>query len=428
MPLRVRGEHRVPPDKSITHRALILGAMARGESRIHTPLDAADTRSTAAALRHLGCELPALSATAITLRSPGMRRWSQPVGTLDCGNSGTTARLLLGSLAGAGVPAGLDGDASLRARPMARVADPLAAAGARVRFLEREGHLPVALAGGISSALAHHSPVASAQVKSALLLAGLAAGRPVRVTEPERSRDHTERLLRWLGVEVREGAAAEGWAVEMPAPPPDLPVLEVRVPGDPSAAAFRVALALLADAGEMTLRGILANPTRTGFFSLLRRMGADLEMHAESSPGPEPVADLTARPSRLRGIEVSPHEVPGALDELLLLGALASRAAGETIVRGAAELRVKESDRIATLVGNLRALGARAEELADGFVVEGSETPLRGRVATHGDHRVAMAFGVLGALPGNRIELDDRECVGVSDPGFWDDLRELTRD
>jgi 3-phosphoshikimate 1-carboxyvinyltransferase len=424
--LTVRGELRVPSDKSVTHRALILAAMARGESRVHSPLDAADTRSTAAALRLLGCEVSELSSTAVVVRSRGSRGWWDPSGAVQCDNSGTTARLLMGCLAGAGVRATLDGDGSLRRRPMARVIAPLREAGGRISCSEADGRLPVRLEGGALGAISHASPVASAQVKGALLLAGLAAGVPVRVSEPARSRDHTERMLRHLGVEVDERDAGGRWEVEMPTPPEELPPIEVTIPGDPSSAAYRVALALMADRGEITLRNVLAGPTRSGFLDLIARMGAALEVHPEGAAGPEPLATLVARPSRLSGIRVEPEEVPAAIDELVLLGALAARAEGETVVRGATELRVKESDRIAALVGNLRALGARAEELEDGFVVHGSEAPLVGRVVTHGDHRLAMAFGVLAALPGNRIEVDDPGCVAVSDPGFWDDLRTLT--
>jgi 3-phosphoshikimate 1-carboxyvinyltransferase len=426
MGLTVRGEARVAPDKSITHRALIVAALARGESVIRTPLDAADTRSTAEALRRLGCRLPELARGEVTLHSPGVSEWGPAQARLDCGNSGTTARLLLGCLAGAGVEATLDGDASLRGRPMDRATQPLEGAGARFRYLEQPGRLPVAVAGGRLASFAHVSSVASAQVKSALLLAGVAAGVPVRVSEPVPSRDHTERLLRHLGVHVGATRGEEGWELSLADPPGELRSFELTVPGDPSAAASRVALALLADAGELTLRGVLANPTRLGFVALLRRMGARLEVEEEEGGGPEPTATLTARPSRLRGVEVGAEEVPAAIDELVLLGALAARAEGETVVRGAAELRLKESDRIAVLVANLRGLGVRAEELPDGFTVLGGDAPLRGRVATHGDHRVAMAFGVLAALPGNRIEIDDPACVAVSDPAFWEELRLLT--
>jgi len=426
MTLTVRGDTRVPPDKSITHRALIVAALARGESVIRTPLDAADTRSTAEALRRLGCRLPELVRGEVTLRSPGCAGWTPARGRLDCGNSGTTARLLLGCLAGAGVEATLDGDASLRGRPMARVTQPLEGAGARFRYLEQAGRLPLEVAGGRLAPFAHVSSVASAQVKSALLLAAVAGGVPVRVSEPVPSRDHTERLLRHLGVHVGAGWGAEGWELSLADPPGELSPFELTVPGDPSSAAGRLALALLADAGELTLRGVLANPTRLGFVELLRRMGAEIEVEMEEGGGPEPTATLIARPSRLRGVQVGAEEVPAAIDELVLLGALGARAEGETVVRGAAELRLKESDRIAALVANLRGIGAQAEESPDGFTVLGSDAPLRGRVTTHGDHRVALAFGVLGALPGNRIEIDDPGCVAVSDPAFWEELKLLT--
>jgi 3-phosphoshikimate 1-carboxyvinyltransferase len=277
-----------------------------------------------------------------------------------------------------------------------------------------------------SSALYYQSPKASAQIKSAILLASLGGGVPVSVWEPGRSRDHTERMLTGLGVTLLEEERDGGWYVALEPSNQALPPLDLAVPGDPSSAAFMIALALLADAGELRLRGVGVNPTRTGLFTILDRMGARIEIENRHTVAGEPVADLLVKPASLRGTTVAPEEIPASIDEVPILAALATRVAGETRITGAAELRVKESDRIATIVSNLRGLGAPVEELPDGLVVQGTDRPLVGSVTTHGDHRIAMAFGVLGALPGNRITVDDPECVAVSYPGFWEELRTLT--
>jgi len=418
----VMQELSVPGDKSLTHRALMLAAAGRGESRLRGLLSGEDCRSTASVLRALGCGVPAPPADGgeIRVAGRGLAAWRAPADALDCGNSGTTARLMMGLLASRPFAAVLTGDASLRGRPMRRVADPLAAMGARFRELGEPGRLPLEVRGGSLSAIDFASPKASAQVKSALLLAGLGAGVPVTVTEPVLSRDHTERMLASLGVPVRGERTAEGWRASIDPWTEPLPPLDYEVPGDPSSAAFLVALALLGEGGEMRIRNVCVNPTRTGFLSIVERMGARIGFADERQAGGEPVADLIVRPARLRGVEVAPEEVPAAIDEVPILAALAARAEGETRVTGAGELRVKESDRIAAIVAALRAIGAEAEELEDGLVVRGGDRPLRGRVVTHGDHRIAMAFGVLGALPGNEIDIDDRECAAVSFPGFWE--------
>ncbi len=416
---------RVPGDKSLTQRALILAALADGESVLSGLLHGGDAASTAGALRALGvavAELPA-DGGPVRVRGVGLGGLCTPGAALDLGNSGTGTRLLMGALAGSDVRAVLRGDASLSARPMGRVTEPLQAMGASVRPLGEPGRLPLEIRGRRPlSPLSWASAVASAQVKSALLLAGLTGGAPVRLTEPRRSRDHTERLLAQMGVGLTEGLDADAWRVELAEPPERLAPLEFRVPGDPSSAAFLVALAALGGAGiSLEMEGVGLNPTRTAFFDVARRMGAPVACEPDGAPGPgEPAGTVTAGPGDLAGVRVGAAEVPGLIDELPLIAVLASRARGETRVEGAGELRHKESDRIRAVVENLRAVGARAEELPDGFVVEGSDAPLSGRVRTHGDHRIAMAFGVLGALPGNRIEVDDPGAAAVSFPGFWE--------
>lgn len=417
--MRVRGEVTPPGDKSISHRALILAAVTRGKSRISGVLDSADVQSTALALRMLGADIPSLGMeTIVTGRQA--RFLTTPADPIDCGNSGTTARLLAGVVAGAGVAAVFEGDASLSRRPMRRVADPLRAMGARVE-LAPHGGLPMSISAGPLHEIAWTSAVASAQVKSAILLAALLGGVHAIVQEPHLSRDHTERMLAARGVVLdRDGLALTIQPGQVLHP------LDARVPSDPSSAAFFAALAVLADEGELVISNVCLNETRTGFFRVLRRMGADIELLDRRDEGGEPVGTIVARPSALRAVAIAPDEVPSLIDELPLFACVAARAEGESVVTGASELRVKESDRIAAMVANLRAIGARAEELEDGFRVTGSASRLRGPVASAGDHRLAMSFGILGAIAGNELAIDDPACVQVSFPGFWSELARLT--
>ena len=415
----VRGSLRVPGDKSISHRALLLAALGRGTSTITNLLQSADVHATAEVLRTLGVAVPAIS-DRLTVDGVGLRGWRQPARPLDCGNSGTTTRLVAGTVAARPITARFVGDASLSRRPMRRIARPLEAMGARVRLPEHGG-LPMEIEGGALRSLDWVSDTASAQVKSAVLLAGLVAGVPVSVAEPARSRDHTERMLAARGAMLDVGDARVALA-----PVDELPAMDQDVPGDPSSAAFFAALAALATGGELLLPEVCLNPTRTGFFDVLARMGACVELESELRGG-EPVGTVRVRPGELVATTVAGGEVPSLIDELPLVACLAARASGTTEIRGAAELRVKESDRIAATVANLRAVGADAEELPDGLRVTGSRGPLRGRVVTHGDHRLAMAFGVLGAASGGGIEVDDPGCANVSYPTFWHDLQVVAR-
>lgn len=412
---RVAGTVRVPGDKSLSHRALMLAALGDGESRIRNVLESADVHSTAGVLRALGVPIPPLSSD-MRVRGVGLRGLQAPAADLDCGNSGTTTRLVAGIVAGAGLTARFVGDASLSRRPMQRIAAPLKSMGARVE-LAPHGGLPMVVTGGQLQAVEWRSEVASAQIKSAVLLAALMAGREAVVVEPERSRDHTERMLAARGVTVR----VEGTRVAMSAASRLAPC-DAAVPGDPSSAAFFAALGALATSGGITLPGVGVNPTRTGFFETLRRMGARVSQADAGEEGGEPTATLVIGPSVLRGVAVGGAEIPSMIDELPLLACIAARAHGETVITGAGELRVKESDRISAVVANLRALRVDAEELPDGMRIAGSDRRLEGRIETHGDHRLAMAFAVLGAVGKNVVEIDDRACVSVSYPGFWDDL------
>jgi 3-phosphoshikimate 1-carboxyvinyltransferase len=418
--LRVAGELLVPGDKSISHRSLICSALAEGTSRVRSILRSADVHSTAGVLRALGVDIPAL-ADDISITGVGLRGLRDATTDLDCGNSGTSTRLLAGVVAGSGVTGRFVGDASLSRRPMRRIARPLAAMGARVELPEHGG-LPMTIRGGKLHDVEWVNETGSAQVKSCIMLAALCAGVEAKVVESPRSRDHTERMLASQGAEV--------WVNEQSVllhPIPSLTPLDVIVPGDPSSAAFFAALAALAPRGEILLRRVCVNETRIGFLAALREMGGEIELVGRERIAGEWVADVRVTGgATLRGISIAREAIPTLIDELPLVACLAAYAEGETRVTGAEELRVKESDRIAVVVGNLRSLGAEAEELPDGFVVRGTSPVLRGRVVTHGDHRMAMAFGILGALPGNEIEIDDPDCVAVSYPAFWSDLASVT--
>jgi 3-phosphoshikimate 1-carboxyvinyltransferase len=415
--MRVAGTVRVPGDKSITHRLLLLSVLSPGVSHIGGALTSLDARSTARVLRQLGGEISPLRERSV-VRVRGRSRLRRPEAALDCGNSGTTSRLLLGLLAGHPFKATLTGDASLRKRPMRRVTAPMGQMGAR--FVERAGDgLPLTVRGGPLRALRYAMPVSSAQIKSSLLLAGVAGGVEVEVLEPHgRSRDHTERLLRAFGYDVAE---RDGWVAFRPTG--QLEPFEAQVPGDPSSAAFLVGAAVMAEGGELRLASVGVNPTRTGFLSVLRRMGAEVTVEEPVTHLGEPVADLHVRPAQLRGTEVEAREIPGLIDEIPLLAVLASRADGTTVFRQVGELRVKESDRLGLIAANLRAVGTEAEIQGDDLFVRGGPAPPRGRVRTTGDHRLAMAFAVLGTVRGARIRVDDMACAAVSYPGFPQALR-----
>ena len=417
--LHVAGELRVPGDKSISHRALIAATLAEGRSRVRGILPSADVHSTAGVLRSLGADIPALDA-AIEVEGVGLHGLRASDSDLDCGNSGTSARLLAGVVAGSGLTGRFVGDASLSRRPMRRVKLPLEQMGARVDLPEHGG-LPMIVHGGKLHDVELRSEIASAQVKSCVLLAALTAGVEATVREPSRSRDHTERMLAAMGAEVWTNDEAV-----LLFPTTRLSALDLEVPGDPSSASFFAALAALARSGELLLRHVGVNETRTGFFAALREMGASIALEDSARETGEWVADVrVSAGAPLRGVTIGGEAIPTLIDELPLLACLAAYAEGETRVTGAAELRVKESDRIAVVVSNLRAIGADADELSDGFVVRGTAPRLTGRVSTHGDHRMAMAFGILGALPGNEIVVDDPACVSVSYPGFWADLERV---
>jgi 3-phosphoshikimate 1-carboxyvinyltransferase len=412
----------VPGDKSLTHRALILACLADGVSRIRGLLVGGDTRSTAAALRLLGCDIPDLCDGAeIRIPGRGLRGLRPPAVVLDCGKSGTTARLLMGVLAGHPFPATLTGDGSLRSRPMRRVTDPLRRMGAAFRERGEPDRLPIEVHGGSLTAIDYESPHASAQVKSAVLLAGLVAGVPVSVREPLPSRDHTERLLAGMGADLVRDAGDGGGARVALQPPDRLPALDFEIPGDFSSAAFLLAFACLAGR-SIRVRDVGLNPGRTGFLRVLRRMGPEVTVENPHERCGEPVGDIVVSPAPLVATDVGGAEIPSLIDEVPVIAILAARAAGTTTISGAGELRVKESDRIAAVAGNLRRVGVEAEDLPEGMRIEGTGRALRGEVQTLHDHRIAMAFGLLAADPRNDVRIDEPAIVAVSFPRFWETL------
>lgn len=414
----------VPGDKSISHRALMIAALAPGRSTIEGLPDAGDVRSTAAALvaMGVGIEWPEGSGRAV-VDPPA--EWPTASLRLDCGNSGTSARLLSGLLSGLGLSARIDGDPSLRSRPMDRVVYPLQAMGARISYAADHDRLPIDLdarASGGLRVLRYRSRISSAQVKSALLLAALAEGVEFEMWEPGRSRDHTERLLAHLGVPVNFGPEGQGAHLRLESEGRSgLRPLDLRIPGDPSSAAFLLGAAMLGER-DLTVDDVLLNPTRTGFLDALERMGAEIEIDVGGDRAGEPVGSVSVAAGLFHGMHIGADLIPGLVDEIPLLAVLAVHAVGVTEISGAAELRLKESDRLAALAENLKAVGASVEERADGLLIQGTPDLVpRGMVRTRGDHRIAMAFGSLASIPGADIVTDHPECVAVSYPTFWDD-------
>ena len=395
----------------------MLAALAKGTSALSGLLTGEDVKSTARVLRQLGAEVSSIRENRVEVSGS---RLLAPRSRLNCGNSGTTARLMLGILAGQQFSATLSGDASLRRRPMRRVTEPLKAMGADIT--EKGDGLPLTIRGGKLRGLSYTSPVASAQVKSAILFAGLTGSVPVWIREPYRSRDHTERLLAHLGLGIHE----RDGAISYQPSGVSIPSFTIAVPGDPSSAAFMVAVAVLADGGELTIENVGVNPTRTGFLVVLERMGAHVERVNLRDEGGEPVADLLVRPpppASLRGTEVTAAEVPTLVDEVPVLAVLASRAHGSTVFREVGELRVKESNRLELIAANLRAVGVKAEAQGNDLHVAGTTRAPRGKVETAKDHRLAMAFAVLGTVRGAAVRLSEQRSVAISYPNFFRDLK-----
>ncbi len=416
----LRGEVVVPGDKSISHRALILGALAEGDTSIRGLATGQDVQSTMACLRALRVDIEARGDDVI-VHGVGHQGFAPPSAVLDARNSGTTMRLLAGLLAGQPFRSAITGDASLRRRPMQRIIEPLVRMGAEV-VAQPGGLPPLTIAGGGLRAIDYELPVASAQVKSCVLLAGLLAAGTTSVVEPAPSRDHTERMLAAFGVNVLR----EGRRIMLGGGQRLRGGVRMQVPGDLSSAAFYMAAAATLPKSDLVVRGVGLNPTRTGFLSVLRSMGGRVEILSQKVEHHEPSGDLRIRFSRLRAVQVKGGLIPAVIDEIPILAVLATQAEGRTEIRDAQELRVKESDRIRSIADGLRRMGARIEELPDGMVIEGP-TPLHAAsVDSYGDHRVAMALAVAGMLCDGEIVIHNAEAVSVSFPQFFSQLEDLS--
>jgi 3-phosphoshikimate 1-carboxyvinyltransferase len=421
---RLRGTIQVPGDKSISHRAVLFNALAEGNAEITGFLPGADCLSSIACLRQMGVVIEQ-SGDTVRVYGRGLRGLQEPADVLDCGNSGTTLRLLAGLLAGQPFLSVLSGDASLRSRPQGRIVGPLRALGAQLDGRDNGRLAPLVIRGATLHGGTYELPIASAQVKSALLLAGLTGDAPMRLTGKIASRDHTERMLTAMGIDLTISAD------ELVLHPPIHPVfpypLSLHVPGDPSSATFWWVAAAIHPDSEITTLGVGLNPTRTGALDVLRAMGANISVANERLEGAEPVGDVTVRGAGLRGTRIDGALIPRLIDEIPVLAVAAAHAVGETVVADADELRAKETDRIATVVSELRALGAQLEPTADGMVIAGGGELHGAAVHSHGDHRLAMALAVASLLAEGETVIDEAEAVSVSYPTFWADLSQVVQ-
>jgi len=411
----LNGRVRAPGDKSISHRSLIFGGLATGVTEIEGLLEGDDILATARAMAALGARVEKIAEGRWKVTGNG--RLQSPQDIIDCGNAGTGVRLLMGAVAGYSLSADFDGDVSLRKRPMKRVTAPLAQMGARFVWKGAEDRLPVTVKGGKLSGIDYVQSVASAQVKSAILLAGLNAQGTTRVTEPEKSRDHTERMLTAFGAKLDVQAVGEGWIISLEGGQ-TLKGTKVSVPGDPSSAAFPLAAALIVPGSEVTVQDVMLNPLRTALFDTWIDMGADLTISNRRSSGGEEIADITARYSKLKGVVVPEMRAAAMIDEYPVLAATAAFAEGRTVMRGIGEMRVKESDRIALMVAGLQACGVEVEEEPEGFIVTGGPVKGGATVETAHDHRIAMSHLVLGLGAEHPVSVLDPEMIATSFPGF----------
>ncbi len=416
----LRGEVSVPGDKSISHRSIMLGSLAEGTTQVSGFLMGEDNLSTWKAFAAMGVAIRQTGPDALEIDGVGLDGLAEPGDVIDCGNSGTTMRLMSGLMAGQNFFSVLTGDKYLRRRPMKRVVTPLAAMGARIWGRDGGERAPLAIQGGALNPITYASPVASAQVKSAVLLAGLSVDGETRVTEPHLSRDHSERMLTYFGADVRPfegGVSLIGR--------PRLIAQNVVVPGDISSAAFFMVAGLITPGAELTIRNVGINPTRSGIIDILIAMGGQLELLNIREQSGEPVADVLVRHSRLKGIEISGDMVPRAIDEFPVISVAAALAEGTTTIRDAEELRVKETDRIAAMVSELGKLGAQVEARPDGMVITGVEQLNGGKVTSHGDHRIAMSMAVAALSAREDVTIDDAACTETSFPDFWALLNEI---
>ncbi len=414
----IKGTITVPGDKSISHRGLLLGAIAEGTTTIHNLSSSVDVWSTWRCLKQLGVEIIEKD-DSLEVIGKGFYGLKPPSKRLDCGNSGTTMRLMTGILAAQPFTTTLVGDDSLNQRPMKRIIEPLTQMGAKIES-QPGGLAPLTIYGSKLNATYYKSPVASAQVKSAILLAGLHARGTTTVNEPHLSRDHTERMLADFGVIVNRAGLSvslDGGKV--------LHGSEVRVPGDFSSSAFFIGAALIVPNSELTIKNAGLNPTRTGMLAILKHTGAKIEIEPYQQKSSEPVGDINVFTSRLNGIEIPPDLVPKLIDEVPILAVIATQAKGTTKLTGAKELRVKESDRLNAIVNNLSLMGVQIEELEDGFIIEGQQKLKGAVVDSYGDHRIAMAFAVAGLIAEGETQIKNSECVEISMPNFFETLQEI---
>jgi 3-phosphoshikimate 1-carboxyvinyltransferase len=418
---RFSGEVTPPPDKSISHRAVMFSSLARGRGVVRNFLRAQDTESTMQAFRALGIEIEDQGHTLI-IHGKGLHGLTEPADIIDCGNSGTTIRLLSGVLSANPFFSVVTGDSSLRTRPMARIIKPLSLMGAQITGRDHNRYAPFAIRGGSLKSIAYDMPMASGQVKSAILLAGLYAGGITTITEPAKSRDHTERMLPAFGADLK----TDGLSVSIH-PGKELHAQEIDVPGDFSSAAFIMVAALLIPGAEVMLKNVGINPTRTGLIDVLRSMGAHIDVHDVRSVSGEPVADIFCKgQAGLKAITVTAEMVPSLIDEFPILCIAAARAEGTTIIRGAEELRLKESDRIKAMALELSRMGVALEEFPDGISITGAETLSAAEVDSHGDHRIAMSLAVAGLIAEGATTISNASSVAISFPDFFASIRRLT--
>lgn len=419
----VKGEVEAPPDKSISHRAVIIGSITEGRLTVKNFLRAEDCLATLKAMRMLGVGIDDQDTGRLEIEGVGLNGLRQPADTIDCGNSGTTMRLMMGLLAAQGFPARLTGDRYLRQRPMDRVIRPLRQMGGNLRGQDEDRLAPIEIEGSPLNPITYDSPVASAQVKSAILLAGLYCRGKTTVLEPYKSRDHTERMLHRFGagIEVNETSASV-------VGPATLSAKEIVVPADISSASFLVAAAAMLPGSELTVRNVGLNRTRSGFLDVMKKMGAErCSADAPEEGLDEPSGDLFVRGSRrLYAVHIGPRDIPRLIDEIPILAVTALRAEGTTIIEGAKELRVKETDRLSALAKNLSALGAQVEERPDGLIIPGPQRLRGGAVTSFGDHRIAMAMAVAGLVADGPVTIEDTACVATSFPDFFNALRNIT--
>ena len=412
---KLRGELVIPGDKSISHRSIILSSLANGRSRVRGFLESQDCLRTLTAFRNMGVEIEKVSQGEYLINGVGLRGLKEPERVIDCGNSGTSMRLLTGLLTAQDFYSVLSGDDSLRSRPMGRIIKPLSKMGARIWARNLE-YAPLSIQGQPLSGIDYQLPIASAQVKSSILLAGLYTDQEVRIVEPALSRDHTERMLKGFGIELTK----EGNLIILDkGDKGELHSQDIQVPGDISSAAFFITAGLITDDSEILLKDVGINPTRSGFIQVVKEMGGQIELINQREASGEPIADLLVKSSKLQGVEISGDIIPKLIDEIPIIAVLASQAKGETVIKDAAELRVKETDRIMATATELSKLGVEIEELEDGMVING-KAPITGgiKVKSYGDHRIAMALAIAGLVADETVTILNSDVINTSFPQF----------